>query len=251
MKQCIVLLAMANAAPTAFAQHQPERTGIRFAAETLSVDTLCEDDSPASRTFTFTNTGAEPVSIVFVNTSCGCTTATYTREAVAAGKTGTVTLTFRPKHRPGHVRESATVYTAGNPQTPAAVLRLTGFVTPTHDRWGTYRFRAGYLCLMRKQVVFTGAAVGGKAEARILCANSGGNPLRLSAVRGSLPAWLTMRTEPVPIPANGEADLVLTADATRLPKGRKGDVTASVILDGISCAPSLRTLTITVHPDFK
>lgn len=251
MKQCIALFALTTMLVPVSAQKKPGKAGMRFTAETLSVDTICEDDSPASRTFTFTNTGDTPLSIMFVRTSCGCTTAVYTKTAIQPGKTGTVTLTFSPRHRPGAVREMATVYTAASPQTPSATLHLTGFVTPTHDQWSAYRYRAGDLCLMRRQVVFSGMAVGGKAEARILCANSGAKPLHLTAMRGTLPGWLSLRTEPASIPAGKEADLVLTADASRLPKDRKGNMTVSVILDGISSPPSLRTLNITVHPDFK
>lgn len=251
MKQCIAIIALMTSVSAVFAQQELKGANMRFEAKTLSVDTISEDDPPVSCTFTFTNTTDNTLSLLFVKTGCGCTTSTYTPTVIRAGKKGSITLTFHPKHRPGKVREQAFVYTNLSQQIPTAVLTITGFVTPTRDQWSNYRHRAGVLCLMRTGVTFKGQAVDGKAEERILCANSGTTPVRLSATKGTLPDWLQLRTDPAVVPPGTEFDLVLTADASRLPKNRSNVTTASVILDGISSTPSQRTLTITVNPDFK
>lgn len=49
---------------------------------------------PVSTVFHFTNSGKQPLVISQVNTTCGCTVADYTREAVLPGKKGSVTVTY-------------------------------------------------------------------------------------------------------------------------------------------------------------
>lgn len=222
-----------------------------FDSVVQTVATISEDDAPVSRTFTFRNATGKPLSITFVRTACDCTTAQYKPSVIAAGETGTVTLTFHPRHRVGKVYERAFVYTNLSDKLPTAVLSLSGLVTPTKDRWSEFRYRAGVLCLMRRSVTFTGRAVGGKAEERILCANSGNAPLHLSALAGSLPVWAQLRTEPGIIAPGKQADLVLTIDAAKLPARQGKAITANVVLQGVSCIPSQRTITITIKPDFN
>jgi len=50
--------------------------------------------TPVTVTFTFKNTGKAPLIISNVQASCGCTTPSYTKEAVGPKKTGTVTATY-------------------------------------------------------------------------------------------------------------------------------------------------------------
>ena len=55
---------------------------------------LMEDDPPVNCTFTFTNKGTKPVAIYQVLSSCGCTTAGWTKRPVAPGESGEVTATL-------------------------------------------------------------------------------------------------------------------------------------------------------------
>jgi hypothetical protein len=49
---------------------------------------------PVSYTYEFTNTGKAPLIIASVNPTCGCTTQDYSKDAIAPGKKGFVTLTY-------------------------------------------------------------------------------------------------------------------------------------------------------------
>ncbi len=51
-------------------------------------------------TFTFTNTGDKPLVIYKASASCGCTKATWTKEPVKPGGTGTITVTYDGKDKP-------------------------------------------------------------------------------------------------------------------------------------------------------
>lgn len=59
--------------------------------------------------FKFKNTGDTPLILTGVQPSCGCTASDYTKDPVAPGKEGTISLTFDSKGKPGTVNKTATV----------------------------------------------------------------------------------------------------------------------------------------------
>lgn len=59
--------------------------------------TTAVQGKPANATFNFTNNGTAPVTITTVQTSCGCTSPSYTKEPIKPGEKGTVTLTYDAK----------------------------------------------------------------------------------------------------------------------------------------------------------
>ena len=79
---------------------------------------------PVTATFEFTNTGSEPVAILKVKSSCGCTVADYSKEPVLPGKSATVSATYNAK-RNGHFQKSITINTTDN---KAHRLTLKGVV---------------------------------------------------------------------------------------------------------------------------
>jgi hypothetical protein len=68
-----------------------------------------KEGEKAVHTFTFTNTGDQPVIVSAANPSCGCTTPSFTKDPVAPGKTGFITTSFDSKGRPGQFNKSVTV----------------------------------------------------------------------------------------------------------------------------------------------
>ena len=62
--------------------------------------------------FTCRNIGEKPLFLTQVNPSCGCTVASYTKEAILPGQTGFVTGTFNSnRSHPGEVRKTIFVTT--------------------------------------------------------------------------------------------------------------------------------------------
>lgn len=61
-------------------------------------------------TFTFTNTGTQPLVIDRVEVTCGCTTPSYTKEPVMPGKTGTVTAKFNSAGKMGQQKKPITIH---------------------------------------------------------------------------------------------------------------------------------------------
>lgn len=95
-----------------------------------------EDGGSIAHEFTFVNTGDAPLTIGQVKASCGCTTPSWTKDAVAPGDTGVVIAQYNPLNRPGSFRKSITVTSNAEPTT--RVLYILGAVnpkpkTPTED----------------------------------------------------------------------------------------------------------------------
>jgi hypothetical protein len=61
-------------------------------------------------TFTFTNTGTQPLVIDRVDVTCGCTTPAWSKEPVMPGKTGFVTAKFNSTGRSGQQKKAITVH---------------------------------------------------------------------------------------------------------------------------------------------
>ncbi len=94
----ILAVAAVAGACTAFAAAAP---GVRWSTTTHNFGAFDEEAGRVSCTFTFVNTGSEPVSIIAARPSCGCTAPSYPTAPVAPGDSGVVTVTFDPAGRPG------------------------------------------------------------------------------------------------------------------------------------------------------
>ncbi|NCI45645.1 DUF1573 domain-containing protein [Sediminibacterium soli] len=81
---------------------------------------------PASYTFSFTNTGKEPLVIKSAVGSCGCTVPEYTQEAIPAGGKGSIKVTYNAAAL-GPINKTVTV-TTNSATTPVIVLSIGGEV---------------------------------------------------------------------------------------------------------------------------
>ncbi len=68
------------------------------------------ESQPVTHDFVFQNTGDKPLVIQQAYASCGCTVAKHTKEPVAPGAKGTVTVTYNGKGKaPGRFKKAVTV----------------------------------------------------------------------------------------------------------------------------------------------
>ncbi len=77
--------------------------------------------------FEFTNTGAEPLILSNVRSSCGCTVPDWPREPISPGEKGVIKVKYDTK-RVGNFSKSISVYC--NAQEGPIVLRIKGKVAP-------------------------------------------------------------------------------------------------------------------------
>ena len=102
-----VFIAVALLAFGGAAAQQPST--MKFTADEWDFGTIKEEGGKVSHRFEFTNSGPNPFVIQKVETSCGCTTPTFTREPVLPGRKGYVEITYDPLYRPGSFRREVTV----------------------------------------------------------------------------------------------------------------------------------------------
>lgn len=80
---------------------------------------------PVSTTFNYTNSGEVPLVIADVKTSCGCTVADYTKDAVLPGKSGYVRVTYNAANT-GAFNKAVTI--TANTESGSQVLFIKGTV---------------------------------------------------------------------------------------------------------------------------
>ena len=208
---------------------------------------LSEDDAPKAYTFSFRNVGKKPLVITQVNSSCGCVVANFERASVLPGKQGEITVKYNPKDHPGKFKQRVYVYTDFSDKHPSAQLTISGEVSPTANKWRDYPVAMGTLRAKRSFVLFRELTYNTSQVERIECVNSGHSPLRLSAMQGMTPVWLSFRTEPEVIAPGEVADMVVEVNGKLLPPGITERVECSLLLDGINIRPSQRSLRIALE----
>ena len=92
---------------TAMAQKPAE---IKFDKLTHNFGTFSEKSPVVTCTFTFTNTGNQPLIINEAMPSCGCTVPNFTKSPIAPGETGTIDIKFNAEYQqPTHFKKTITV----------------------------------------------------------------------------------------------------------------------------------------------
>ena len=87
--------------------------------------TIKQGDSPEF-TFTFQNTGSEPMIISNAKGSCGCTVPQWPKEPIAPGATGEINVKFASGKKKG--AQNKTVTLTANTTPPTTKLRVTGLI---------------------------------------------------------------------------------------------------------------------------
>lgn len=75
--------------------------------------TIKESDGEVSYVFEIVNKGTAPLVITRVLSSCGCTTPSYSKEPIAPGKKGEITVIYNPAGRVYPFVKTISVYSNG------------------------------------------------------------------------------------------------------------------------------------------
>ncbi|GAB4399911.1 MAG: hypothetical protein OHK0053_20850 [Microscillaceae bacterium] len=175
-----------------------------------------EEDGLAEVTFNFTNTGTAPLTLTDVKASCGCTTPTWTREAVAPGKTGIVKAAYNPQNRPGPFTKSITVNTDGDPA--VVILTIAGDVVPRErgpKDW--YPQEIGSLRVRSRSVYIAKALHDQVTTSELLLFNQGNTPVNvlLEQTRAALPAYLSIEAPEILVNPQDSVILKINFDAPK------------------------------------
>jgi len=81
--------------------------------------------------FAFQNTGTEPLMILNVQTTCGCTAPEWPKKPIPAGEAGEIVVTFNSSKKIGRVNKIITVFTNG--EKPEEKLKIVSNILPPND----------------------------------------------------------------------------------------------------------------------
>ncbi len=124
MKNKFLLSALALLFSAAVFAQKPVLT---FDETSHNFGVVAEEAGAITHVFEFTNTGDADLLITNVQASCGCTTPKWTREPVAPGAKGAITVTYSTSGRPGMFNKTVTV--SNNSEAGKQVLTIKGEVT--------------------------------------------------------------------------------------------------------------------------
>ena len=100
----------------------------KYLQESHDFGTINEADGKVSCTFEIENVGDEPLVILGVYVSCGCTTYEFTKEPIAPGGKGEVKVSFNPSGFKGKYIKSIHIYTNTRPK--KKTVRIYSVINP-------------------------------------------------------------------------------------------------------------------------
>lgn len=90
-----------------------------------------EEGTIVTQVFTFTNTGNEPLILIDVKGSCGCTVPEWPRAPIAVGETASITVEFNSKNKKGKRNQRVTI--KANTEVPQTFIYLKGSIVPKDE----------------------------------------------------------------------------------------------------------------------
>lgn len=103
----------------------PDAPVLTFAEKQFDFGDI-KPDSKVQHVFKFTNTGKTPLLIADATASCGCTTPSWTKEAVAPGATGELEVQFDSRGKQGLISKQVNV--RANTQPSITTIYIKGNV---------------------------------------------------------------------------------------------------------------------------
>jgi|TARA_B110000438_G_scaffold92534_2_gene92134 hypothetical protein len=107
MKKLILIIVLFIPFFTLFSQSSK----ILFENSEHNFGDINEKDGKVSHKFSFKNDGDQPLLILSVKPSCGCTTPNWSKNPINPGDEGFIIAEYNPKGRPGIFRKSLNVLT--------------------------------------------------------------------------------------------------------------------------------------------
>ena len=174
---------------------------------------ILEKDGNVSHTFTFTNTGDEPIIISNVSASCGCTTPEWTKSPILPGKKGSVTATYLVAGRPGPFDKGLTI--VSNAQESSVSIRIKGEVVekiPTLEE--LYPVSAGKaLRLASPDIAFARIPKNTVKVATLNVYNNGTEPIKITFDK--IPGHLKLKVDPATIAPKSKGIITCTYESAK------------------------------------
>ena len=154
--------------------------------------------------FRMKNIGAKPVVIYTVNTTCGCTDVSWSREPVQPGRTAVISAVYTNDEGPYPFDKALTAHISG--LSKPVILRIRGVSHQKEEPLGTrFPVHDGKLALKDTELKCGNLEMGGSKSEEVQIANIGSSPMNLTFADVS--EGLSLETDPSPVPAQGTATL--------------------------------------------
>ncbi len=120
-----------TATPAADAEPVGPTTTVEFTETEFDFGTI-DSGEKVAHTYTFKNTGTEPLIISNAKGSCGCTVPKWPKEPIPVGGSGEIQVEFNSKNKKGKQSKRVTITANTNPS--QSFLTIKGDVTPSAEQ---------------------------------------------------------------------------------------------------------------------
>ena len=123
-KHIFILIASLLCSVAAYAQSA--ESALKFTSLSHDFGHISEEGGEVQCTFSAKNEGNNEIFVSDITTSCGCTSASYSKEGIAPGSTFVFTVKFNPYNRPGRTDKHIFVTTSDSEE--VTKLLIKGYV---------------------------------------------------------------------------------------------------------------------------
>ncbi len=165
---------------------------------------------PVKAEFKMKNTGKQPLLISNIRTSCGCTTVAYPTDAIAPGKSFTVSATYDAKQM-GHFQKEIGVYSNAQP----ILLTIKGVVVEEISNFnGEFPYTVGDVLADKTDLFFDNVNRGEQPIEKIHILNNSNEAITPQLLH--MPPYLKGEVKPSRLAPGRSATILLQVDSRKL-----------------------------------
>lgn len=167
---------------------------------------------PVKAEFKMKNRGDKPLLISDVKTSCGCTTVSYPKDAIAPGKKFTVSAVYDAKQM-GHFQKEVGIYS--NASDKPLLLTLKGVVVAKKSNFkGEYPYTLGDLLTDKNEILFDDVNRGDMPIQQVHILNNSDQTMEPQLMH--LPPYLRGDVKPARLAPGRSATVTLQVDSKQI-----------------------------------
>lgn len=207
--------------------------GVRFKKLIHDFGNVREESESVSYVFSFKNTSNTPIKITKVETSCGCTTPTYTMVEIKPGDTGFVKATYGTRGRPNRFNKNLFVYFN---ETRFQTLNIIGNVISQSDlskKPDEYTVNYANLAFNQNLASFPSIYNYEKKEATIKIFNYNGYDIKILST-ADLPDYITLDLKDSMLRKDDSLFITIKVDGSKITKIGGSYSTINLLTDDIS-----------------
>ena len=246
MKKIVIIAAFFGIALSI--NSQETKPVISFEKTVHDFGEIKEDGGVATYSFSFTNTGKQPLVVHNVSASCGCTTPDYTRTPIQPGGKGFVSVSFDPRNRPGNINKTLTV--TSNAQQSTDILRITGKVLPKEKTMeDIYPRQMGNIRLKSTNLSFTKIEPNSTKTEKLEIINTSNEPVKITFDK--IPAHLTITMVPETVQPGATGEITAVFDASKKQEWGYVNDNVWIVLNGVKTNENRISVTATIEEDYS